>query len=161
MFGRGNSSLRQAQLRILKSTKHLIYSFFFLTNTILDNLWCWIGLMNSAATSFYTSCTICAIISMWNTLATFAIGLVPTSTLSVCTTKIGSSPSISPYSHTNISLNSLCNWIKLVFSSSVSYELIVMGPGFYRSSPKFTSSSFSSADTCSSFSIIITFSSSK
>ena len=53
MFGSGNSSFRQALLRFLKSTEHLIYPFFFFTGTMLDNQrGCWIGLMNLMASNF-------------------------------------------------------------------------------------------------------------
>ena len=55
MFGKGNSSLRWARLRFLKSTQYLICLFFFLTGTILDNhLGCWVDLMNPATSSFCT-----------------------------------------------------------------------------------------------------------
>ena len=74
--------------------------------------------------------------------------LVPGSTLSVCTTRLGSNLGISVYSHANMSLNSLSNRKRSDFSSSDNFELIEMGLGFYGSMPKSISSNSSLAVTC-------------
>lgn len=95
------------------------------------------GLMNPIISSFYTSYTICASISVWNTLVGWGTGLVLGSTLSMCTTKFRSKPGTLLYSYENISLNSLSNWINSNPSSIASFELIEMGLGFYGSVLKF------------------------
>jgi len=70
MFGNGNSSFGQTLLRFLKSTQHLIYSFFFFTGTMLDNQrGSWMDLMNPAARNFCTSLTIYSSISKSKILA--------------------------------------------------------------------------------------------
>lgn len=128
------------------------FPFFFFTSIMLDSHFrFWIDLINPATNNFCTSFTIYSSTLIWNTLASWATGLAPRFTLSICTTNPRSSLGISLYSHAKMSLNSFNSEINFDLSSFDNFELIEIGLSFYGSVPRFISFIFSSTDTCTSF----------
>lgn len=144
MLGKGNSSLGQVLLRSRKSIQHLLWPFFFITETIFaSHVGCWIGLIKPTSSSFWISCLIWIYNSGLKLRGGCLTGLVPFLMFSLWVTSLESGSGVSLYVQAKTSQNSRRSARILSFNSSKRHVLRKMSRGSSFSSARFTSTNSS------------------